>query len=75
MSDKPIGADAYDLGKFMMRGAHELANGVVFQDSNIPLRDHSGLYGSREDRGVEPSQPEPELTQDGPDLNEPDLDM
>jgi hypothetical protein len=75
MSIKPIGTDAYDLGKYLMRGTHELANGVVFQDSNIPLRDHSGLYGSREDRGVEPSQPDQEVQPPEVEVDEPDLEM
>ena len=59
MSEK-FGAKAYDLNAYLARGAHELSNGVVFPDSHIPLRDHSGLYGAREDRGVEPSQPQME---------------
>ena len=73
MSNEPMGADAYDLGKYFMRGAHELSNAVVFQDSNIPLRDHSGLYGGGRD--VEPHSSR-EVEYEAPELehDEPELD-
>jgi hypothetical protein len=67
-----IGEKNYDLGAFVNRGWHELGNSL-YPESNIPLRDHSGLYGRGENRDVEPHR-EPEVNVDGPDLEGPDID-
>lgn len=70
MTEK-IGEKNYDLGTFIQRGLHEFANSL-YPESNIVLRDHAGLYGAKENRDVEPSQPEtktPELEHDEPELD------
>lgn len=68
MAEK-FGAENYDLGRFMQRGVHEFANGL-YPESNIPLRDHSGLYGKGESRDVEPHEVEVKE----PELEEPELE-
>ena len=63
-----FGEHAYDLGAFMNRGVHEIANSL-YPESNIPLRDHSGLYGKGESRDVEPHEVEvKEPQRDEPEL-------
>jgi hypothetical protein len=72
---KKYGSDNYDLGRFMQRGLHEISN-ALYPESNIPLRDHAGLYGSAKDRDVEPSQLDREVKQPTVELEqeEPELD-
>ena len=72
---RKYGEENYDLGRFMQRGLHEFANGL-YPESNIPLRDHAGLYGSAEHRDVEPSQADREIRSPTPELehDEPELD-
>lgn len=67
-----IGERNYDLGAFVNRGWHELGNSL-YPESNIPLRDHSGLYGRSESRDIEPHR-EPEATVEGPDMDGPEKD-
>jgi hypothetical protein len=65
-----FGEHNYDLGRFGQRGLHEISN-ALYPESNIPLRDHSGLYGSNEKRDVEAPEKNlsgPELEQDEPEL-------
>ena len=73
MSEK-FGAKAYDMKAFLARGGHEFANGVVFPDSNIPLRDHSGLYGNS-DRDVESSRADREAKAPVMERDEPELEV
>jgi hypothetical protein len=61
MSQK-FGENNYDLSRFMQRGLHELSNSL-YPESNIPLRDHAGLYASTESRDVEPAQTDREVKQ------------
>ena len=63
-----VGARAYDLGAFFNRGVHELGNSL-FPESNIVLRDHSGLYAG-ESRDVEPH----EVQMKEPQRDEPELE-
>lgn len=70
-----FGEHNYDLGRFMQRGIHEISN-ALYPESQIPLRDHAGLYANSEQRDVEPSQidrdvkpPAPELERDEPELD------
>ncbi len=58
---RKFGEQNYDLGQFMQRGVHEIANSL-YPESNIPLRDHAGLYGSREN---EYSQADRDVEADG----------
>lgn len=70
-----FGEQNYDLERYMQRGLHEIAN-ALYPESNIPLRDHSGLYGSGEQRDVEPSRADREMRQQEPERehDEPELD-
>jgi hypothetical protein len=74
MAGDKMGARAYDPVAFGMRGLHEIANSL-YPESNIPLRDHSGLYGSKEDHDREPhpnrevEHAEPEREYDEPELD------
>jgi len=72
---RKFGEENYDLGHFMQRGLHELTN-ALYPESSIPLRDHAGLYGTAERHDVEPSLPEREVEQEGPELEqeEPELE-
>lgn len=74
MSGK-AGENAYDLGTFLMRGWHELGNSL-YPESQIPLRDHSGLYNHAEQRDVEPLQMDREARVAAPEMehNEPELE-
>lgn len=67
-----IGEQNYHLGRFMNRGVHELSNAIVFPDSNVPLRDHSGLYSKENQQPENAKEPEPqappEKEQEAPDL-------
>jgi hypothetical protein len=67
-----LGERGYDLGAFVNRGFHELGN-ALYPESNIPLRDHSGLYGKGESRDVKPHH-ERSVNVDVPDLEGPDID-
>ena len=64
-----VGETAYDLGAFFNRGVHEIGNSL-FPESNIPLRDHSGLYAKAESRDVEPH----EVQMKEPQRDEPELE-
>lgn len=72
---RKFGEENYDLGRFLQRGLHEFANGL-YPESSIPLRDHAGLYSSKENRDVEPSQLDREIKPAAPELehDEPELD-
>jgi len=70
---RKFGDQNYDLGRFMQRGIHEIAN-ALYPESNIPLRDHAGLYGSTEQRDVEPSQADRDVKPPELEHEEPDLD-
>jgi hypothetical protein len=73
-----IGEVNYDPERFMQRGLHEISN-ALYPESNIPLRDHAGLYGASEHRDVEPAQADREVQQAEPDqeqeMDEPELDL
>jgi hypothetical protein len=72
---RKFGDQNYDWGRFMQRGVHEIGN-ALYPESNIPLRDHAGLYGSAENRDVEPSQADRDVKPPAPELEreEPDID-
>jgi hypothetical protein len=69
-----FGEQNYDLERFMQRGLHELSN-ALYPESNIPLRDHAGLYGSTEHRDVEPSQADREAKHTGPEQEHDDPEL
>lgn len=70
-----IGARTYDLGTAVSRGRHETGN-LLFPESNIIVRDYSGLYASNERRHVDPAQVGREMTAKEPQLerDEPELE-
>lgn len=70
-----IGEQNYDLARFGQRGLHEIAN-ALYPESNIVLRDHAGLYAATENRDVEASQPNREMTRAEPERvrEEPEME-
>jgi hypothetical protein len=63
---RKFGEQNYDLGRFLQRGLHELAN-ALYPESQIPVRENSGLYGDA-GKQMERAQPQPRLERDQPEL-------
>ncbi|MBS0263100.1 MAG: hypothetical protein JSS02_14245 [Planctomycetes bacterium] len=69
-----FGERTYDLGAFINRGMHEIGN-ALYPESQIPLRDHSGLYSGKENRDVESPQSSREVNVPEREISEPEMEL